>query len=163
MNHTVTQSTFDKPCVPLLDANNKTVADSSFIPVNNFREPVTWNYTVTSTHPTWFHCRQTIWEFQTITPTFSHCQKGGMVFAINPTAEYTFEAFRNRAMSPNDTTSSDVGPTSTSTSPATGNTAAGSGGAVGNGAPSSAASSRTSTVIVMMIVSGAAAGFTIFF
>lgn len=90
-NHTVTESTFEKPC-------NKKAADapdSGFMPnANNTVVPApTWEYTVTSTDPTWWYCKQR---------TGTHCGKG-MVFAINPTAEKSFDLFKMGAISINGT------------------------------------------------------------
>lgn len=82
-NHTLTQSTFDNPCV----AKPGGVA-SGFIPnPNNTVVPApTFEYVVEGTEPTWWYCAQG-----------KHCQ-AGMVFAINPTAEKSFEAFLENAV-----------------------------------------------------------------
>lgn len=70
MNHTLTQSTLERPCAPLQQF------DAGF---NQFN-PHSWDklvtiITVNSLEPQWFFCRQN-------TPA-SHCHMG-MVFAINP-------------------------------------------------------------------------------
>ncbi|KAH9979701.1 hypothetical protein BJV74DRAFT_121937 [Russula compacta] len=73
-NHSVTESSFAKPCTPLADG-----FDSGFHPVaigTNDSFP-TWNITVNSTNPIWVHCRQDA------NTAASYCGKG-MVFAINP-------------------------------------------------------------------------------
>ncbi|RPA95572.1 hypothetical protein L873DRAFT_1306808 [Choiromyces venosus 120613-1] len=93
-NHTVTQSTFDKPC-------NKMAADafdSNFMPnPNNTMSPApTFKYTVTAKEPTWWYCKQR---------TGNHCGKG-MVFAINPTAEKSFDIFKAAAIKINGTVAS---------------------------------------------------------
>ncbi|EIN08042.1 hypothetical protein PUNSTDRAFT_53336 [Punctularia strigosozonata HHB-11173 SS5] len=101
-NHTVTQSSFANPCQPLEGG-----FDSGFVPVgddvvDNF--PVA-QLTVTSEDPTWIFCRQS-----------NHCQQG-MVFAINPTADKTFDAFQQAAIaSGNNTASASASSTSTATS-----------------------------------------------
>ncbi|KAH9480363.1 hypothetical protein JR316_0006961 [Psilocybe cubensis] len=77
-NHTLTQSTFATPCVAKPDG-----VDSGYVPVaagaTSFPE---WTIQIDNvTAPLWFYCAQG-----------AHC-KAGMVFAINPTAERTFETF----------------------------------------------------------------------
>jgi len=82
-NHTVTQSTFANPCMKMTPPG----ADSGFMPVAAGAAPATFNYTVTSTNPTWFYCQQG-----------THCQQG-MVFAVNPTTTETYAMFKTNAMS----------------------------------------------------------------
>ncbi|KAG7444607.1 uncharacterized protein BT62DRAFT_216235 [Guyanagaster necrorhizus] len=92
-NHTVTQSSFNAPCVPLTDG-----VDSDFMPVNASQVHLpTFQLSVEDTSPIWISCRQT-----------GHCGKG-MVFAVNPGAEgssNSFSAFRALAISTNGTASS---------------------------------------------------------
>ncbi|KAK2751069.1 hypothetical protein FQN57_000144 [Myotisia sp. PD_48] len=107
-NHTVTQSSFDKPCQPI----NKFFPDipgikSGFVPVapGAVERPV-FRVTVNDTKPIWIYCGQT-----------PHCSKG-MVMAINApeTGEKTLEAFRNLALQFNpDAPSSSHDPSSSST------------------------------------------------
>ncbi|KAH8155871.1 uncharacterized protein LAJ45_00883 [Morchella importuna] len=90
-NHTVTESTFALPC-------NKKAADapdSGFManPNNTIVPAPTWEYTVTGTEATWWYCKQR---------TGTHCGKG-MVFAINPTVEKTFDTFKAAAIMLNGT------------------------------------------------------------
>jgi plastocyanin len=85
-NHTVTQSSFAQPCTSLQTAAGPGV-DSGYQPVpagtTNFPQ---WSITIdNATAPLWFYCKQA-----------NHCQ-AGMVFAINPTAEKTFDAFQAAA------------------------------------------------------------------
>jgi len=85
-NHTVTQSSFAQPCTFLQTAAGPGV-DSGYQPVpagaTSFPQ---WSITVdNATAPLWFYCKQG-----------AHCQ-AGMVFAINPNAEKTFEAFQAAA------------------------------------------------------------------
>ncbi|KAJ7649560.1 Cupredoxin [Mycena polygramma] len=99
-NHTVTQSSFDAPCVPLVGG-----ASSGFQFVSNVSGLLpTWSFTVANADtPFWFHCEQT-----------GHCGKG-MVFAINPPADpdpHSFSAFQALAIKLN---GSDAVPTSTDT------------------------------------------------
>ncbi|KDQ10322.1 hypothetical protein BOTBODRAFT_178339 [Botryobasidium botryosum FD-172 SS1] len=90
-NHTVTQSSFQSPCTPLLGPDGVTVIafNSGFNPVgadvvDNFPEV---SLTVLTTDPLWFHCEQT-----------GHCAQG-MVFAINPPADgNTFDKFKAAAL-----------------------------------------------------------------
>ncbi|RPB03998.1 PEBP-like protein [Choiromyces venosus 120613-1] len=78
-NHTVTQSTFDNPCV-----FNPSGVKSGFRPnPQNIAGKETFNVTVSDEKPKWFYCAQA-----------KHCQ-AGMVFAINPGAK--FAEFVNKA------------------------------------------------------------------
>ncbi|KAL0948374.1 hypothetical protein HGRIS_010956 [Hohenbuehelia grisea] len=89
-NHTVTQSSFDTPCVPLHGGQN-----SGFMPVAAETTALpNFQFSVTSPDPTWFYCQQT-----------NHCGRG-MVFAVNPPAEpnpHSFKAFQDRAIANNGT------------------------------------------------------------
>ncbi|KAI5784590.1 hypothetical protein EDC01DRAFT_662622 [Geopyxis carbonaria] len=91
-NHTVTQSTFAKPCVKLAPDGK----DSGFMPnpAGDAAAAPTFDFTVSALEPSWWYCRQK-------TPT-SHCG-AGMVFAINPTAEKSFETFLAEAKKQNGT------------------------------------------------------------
>jgi hypothetical protein len=122
-NHTVTQSTFADPCAPV----NQGV-DSGFQPVptgaTSFPQ---WSFTLNNdSAPLWFFCKQT-----------GHCAQG-MVFALNPTQNKTFDAFKANAMS----TSS-------------GNTASASGA---GGSPTSSSTAKPSASNGAMRVAGSAAG-----
>jgi len=88
-NHTVTQSTFAAPCT-------QSGVDSGFFPVANDSSVVPeWSFTVNNASaPLWFYCRQT-----------GHCA-AGMVFAVNPTAAKSFNAFQAAAMATNTTANS---------------------------------------------------------
>ncbi|WEW55533.1 hypothetical protein PRK78_000964 [Emydomyces testavorans] len=81
-NHTVSQSTFDQPCMRMGGG-----LDSGFMPnPNNTVNPApTMMFQVTTKEPIWMYCRQ-----------MGHCQKG-MVFSLNPTAEKSHEAFKQKA------------------------------------------------------------------
>lgn len=86
-NHTVTESTFDAPCVPKAGG-----IDSGFRPnKDNIPGKMTFPVTVTDDKPRWFYCAQ---------PGNGkpHCQ-AGMVFAINApkTGDKTLEAFKKLA------------------------------------------------------------------
>jgi len=84
-NHSVTQSSFNDPCTKLATL----AIDSDFQPTINVVPPPQWNFTLSNVSvPLWFFCKQG-----------PHCREGGMVFAINPTADETFLAFQSRAMS----------------------------------------------------------------
>ncbi|KAF7340306.1 hypothetical protein MVEN_01949700 [Mycena venus] len=96
-NHTVTQSSFDAPCVPLAGG-----ASSGFHFESNVTGLLdTWEFGVpASSSPFWFHCEQT--------NPVSHCGKG-MVFAINPPADpdpHSFDAFQKLAIQLNGTVNS---------------------------------------------------------
>ncbi|KAF8489785.1 Cupredoxin [Russula emetica] len=80
-NHTVTQSTFAAPCQPMSNG-----VDSDFQPVAaNATNVPSFSVTVNNTQPVWFFCKQT-----------GHCEEG-MVFAINPTQNKSFDAFQAAA------------------------------------------------------------------
>ncbi|KAJ7474294.1 Cupredoxin [Mycena latifolia] len=90
-NHTVTQSSFDAPCVSAVGGTT-----SGFRPVSNTSALLPqWTFTLADdTTPTWFFCEQT-----------GHCGKG-MVFAINAPADpdpHSFSAFQALAMQLNGT------------------------------------------------------------
>ncbi|RPA79904.1 hypothetical protein BJ508DRAFT_210729 [Ascobolus immersus RN42] len=106
-NHSVTQSTFDNPCVKKADSQ----FDSGLLPnPNNTVVPApTWQYTVTAKEPTWWYCKQR---------TGSHCGKG-MVFAINPTAEKTFNTFKEVAIKINGTNTATPAAPPAATAPST--------------------------------------------
>ncbi|KAK6518829.1 hypothetical protein TWF281_003521 [Arthrobotrys megalospora] len=89
-NHSITQSTFAKPCVRKPDG-----IDSGLLPnPNNTVVPApVFKYTVDTTEATWWYCKQR---------TGTHCGKG-MTFAINPTQEKTFEQFKSMAIAQNGT------------------------------------------------------------
>jgi plastocyanin len=89
-NHTVTQSTFASPCTNFTTADGQSGLDSGyqFVPANatQFQQYSFTMQNVNESVPLWFYCRQA-----------DHCQKG-MVFAVNPTAEKSFDAFKAKAM-----------------------------------------------------------------
>ncbi|KAF9021808.1 hypothetical protein BDZ89DRAFT_1019247 [Hymenopellis radicata] len=89
-NHTVTQSAFDTPCVPL-----ESGISSGFTPVApDSDEARAFYVTVADEKPVWIHCEQT-----------GHCGKG-MVFAINPPPDNdpkSFAAFKALAIATNGT------------------------------------------------------------
>jgi len=121
-NHTVTQSTFAAPCQPMSGG-----ADSSFQPVAaNASNVPSFSITVNNTQPAWFFCRQT-----------GHCEQG-MVFAINPTANKTFEAFQAAAKA----SSADGTPSNSTNSTGSGS---GSGSGSSSGSASGSTPSSTST------------------
>ncbi|KAG8934429.1 hypothetical protein FRC01_003103 [Tulasnella sp. 417] len=81
-NHTVTQSSFDKPCTPL-----KHGFDSGFKPVAmDAKKSPTFTIEVEDYEPIWVHCQQ-----------IDHCPSG-MVFAVNPPKKgNTFKKFLKKA------------------------------------------------------------------
>jgi plastocyanin len=97
-NHTVTQSTFDKPCVKMQGGE-----DSGFMPsqasMQDMSSAPKWEYVVKDEKPTWWYCKQKVGM---------HCGKG-MAFAINPTKEKTFDMFKNMAMQQNGTMTGEQG------------------------------------------------------
>ncbi|KAG6008186.1 hypothetical protein E4U43_000199 [Claviceps pusilla] len=85
-NHSVTQSAFDAPCMPLAGG-----MDSGFMANlnNSISPPPQVAMQVMTTKPLWFYCRQK-----------GHCGKG-MVFSINPTADKTHAMFQGLAIKNN--------------------------------------------------------------
>jgi len=72
VNHTVTQSSFDEPCVPLSESSNQTGIFSGFQPVSADATTIpTYTIQINNTTPVWIYCSQAM-----------HCQKG-MVMVIN--------------------------------------------------------------------------------
>ncbi|KAF8901362.1 Cupredoxin [Gymnopilus junonius] len=105
-NHTVTQSSFDTPCVALPGG-----VDSGFVPVPaGTNPPPPSQLVVQDTSPHWFYCRQT-----------GHCGQG-MVFAINPPADpnpRSFSAFKALAIAQNGTASASASSSTTSSASST--------------------------------------------
>jgi len=131
-NHTVTQSSFTAPCQPLANG-----VDSGFQPVSaNATQVPSFTVTVNVTTPLWFFCRQT-----------GHCESG-MVFAINPTVNKTFDAFQATA----NASSADGTPPSSS------NSSSGSSGTTASSTGTGAGSLSTSTKSNSALSSGAKAG-----
>jgi len=78
-NHTVTQSTFGVPCSSKQDG-----FDSNYIAVSNAtaqNQFPSWSITLTNTDAIWVYCKQG-----------NHCGQG-MVMAINPTVEKSFDMY----------------------------------------------------------------------
>jgi len=148
-NHTVTQSTFASPCTNFTAADGQPGLDSGyqFVPANatSFQQYSFTMQNVNASQPLWFYCRQA-----------GHCQKG-MVFAVNPTADKSFDAFKANAMG-NSTTSSSSSAVpaassgfATSTKPSVSATSSASASAIN---PSSSASTGSAGTIK----AGSAAG-----
>ncbi|KAG7444601.1 Cupredoxin [Guyanagaster necrorhizus] len=96
-NHTVTQSNFANPCVPLETSTGTVGFFSGFRPVSaNATYIPTFQITVNDTNPIWAYCSQTV--------PVSHCASG-MVFAINApeSGPNTFAAFKALAIATNKT------------------------------------------------------------
>lgn len=124
-NHSVTQSTFANPCS--LMTTPKTGVDSGFQATSNTTTTFAqWKITIdNATAPLWFFCAQT-------NPK-NHCQ-AGMVFAVNPTADKSFNAYLQNAMN---------SANSTAPGASTGSSSAGGASATVAGASSAGASSAT--------------------
>jgi len=140
-NHTVTQSTFTAPCQPMSGG-----VDSGFQPVAAGATNVpSFTITVNATTPLWFFCHQT-----------GHCEQG-MVFAVNPTANKSFETFQATAKA----SSADGTPPSSSNSTGSGSSSSSTGSATGS-APSSTSSSKSNGAVAASARAGgllAMAGF----
>jgi plastocyanin len=93
-NHSVTQSTFAEPCK--IQSTPQPGVNSGFQAVKPDTTAFSqWSFTVdNATAPLWFYCAQK-------TPV-NHCQMG-MVFAVNPTPEKTYEMFLANAKASNST------------------------------------------------------------
>lgn len=82
-NHTVTQSTFDNPCVPISMSDPSVVGfHSGFFPaaqVSSQGMVLAWNLQINDTRPIWLYCAQG-----------RHCQSGmGLVINENSAANQT--------------------------------------------------------------------------
>ncbi|TVY50630.1 putative GPI-anchored cupredoxin, partial [Lachnellula cervina] len=87
-NHTVTQSTFAKPCVPISQTSNVTGIYSGFMPVKaaDTNTP-TYTIMVNDTKPIWLYCSQG-----------KHCQSGmTMVINVAATGNSTLAAYNTLA------------------------------------------------------------------
>lgn len=127
-NHTVTQSTFDKPCEPKAEGVD---SGHQLVPAGTTVFPA-WSITVQNdTAPLWFFCNQP-----------PHCSRG-MVFAINPNAEKTFAKFNANALA--------------SAPPAAPGAGSSYGGAAGGAAPGAPAASTTASAGVIPLTSSVAA------
>lgn len=132
-NHTATLSTFGTPCV----ASMPGVVDSGFNAVKA-DDPTTfrnWSITLDKTDPLWFYCAQG-----------KHCQNG-MVFAVNPTADKTFDKFvQNAAAGGNSTAASSSGaPAASGSASASSGAPAASGSVKPSGSASASASASASS------------------
>jgi plastocyanin len=90
-NHSVVQSSFDKPCVPL---SSGTPIFSDFFPVTSGTGSDVFTITITDdTKPIWLYCGQA-----------SHCQSG-MVMVINPSSSSgkTLDDYKSAAASVSNT------------------------------------------------------------
>jgi hypothetical protein len=98
-NHSVVQSTFAAPCTAAgVTSGYQNVSD----PTGASGFP-TWSLTVeNATAPLWFFCSQ-------VTNTSTHC-KSGMVFAINPNAQKSFDAFQAAATNLSTSSPGDTNP-----------------------------------------------------
>ncbi|KAI1345044.1 hypothetical protein F5Y15DRAFT_15566 [Xylariaceae sp. FL0016] len=85
MNHSIVQSSFDKPCQPLESGGFA----APFVPTQAGTTGTTFEITITNKDPVWFFCAQT---------AKAHCQ-AGMVGSINAATEgdKTFQAFKDLA------------------------------------------------------------------
>jgi len=90
LNHTVTESTFEKPCVSRQGYAD--FFDTGFVAnTGNTMPGPTRDFIVKDGSPRWFYCMQ-----------MGHCGKG-MVFALNPPSDKMFSEFRYAAMIQNGT------------------------------------------------------------
>jgi len=123
-NHTVTQSSFGKPCEKLQVSTGIVGLDTGFAnPTNVSLTTPGFAFVVNDTSPLWFYCRQT-----------GHCKKG-MVFAVNANGNKTFAAFLNNAMNSDSSSSTPSASSGGSTGTATDS------GATDTGATASSTSS----------------------
>ncbi|ESK95240.1 serine-threonine rich [Moniliophthora roreri MCA 2997] len=136
-NHTVTQSTFAKPCERMSTPTQG--VDSGFLPVpQNATEFPVWSFTLNdASAPLWFYCAQQ-----------PHCSRG-MVFSVNPTADKTHAAFKANAMG---------GAAGGASGSASGGSAAATSSAPGTGAsasPGGATSTRSGNGALSMTMNAA--------
>jgi len=138
-NHSVTQSTFANPCQVM--TTPKAGIDSGFhLTAPGTTQLASWSFTIDDpSTPLWFFCAQTV--------PVNHCQTG-MVFAVNPTADKTFEAFQAAAKSGNAASNATAPGSSTSGASTSGNSTSGnptpSGFATIVGSPTAASDTTSS-------------------
>ncbi|KAI9721823.1 MAG: hypothetical protein M1812_002159 [Candelaria pacifica] len=164
MNHSVVQSTFDQPCVPI--ANNQPSTPgffSGFMPVskNSTIMPI-FTIAVNDTKPIWFYCSQG-----------KHCQSGmvGVINAPTTNSSRTVASFKALAakapanLSPGQSGSISASGSSASTS-ASGSSGLGPGSGSGSsgsaGSTASGAGSGTQTTSTGLAQVTASAGNSIF-
>ncbi|RPB11941.1 PEBP-like protein [Morchella conica CCBAS932] len=134
-NHTVTQSTFDTPCV-----SNPSGVKSGFRPnAEGTAGKEVFEYQVVDTTPKWFYCAQG-----------THC-KAGMVFAINPGAKW--EAFVENAKAGGTAPSASASATASATATASASVSVTSSA----GAIATSTSTSTATATASATQSGGAA------
>ncbi|KAF5358547.1 hypothetical protein D9756_001302 [Leucocoprinus leucothites] len=138
-NHSVTQSTFASPC-----SKSTSGVDSGFMLVDAAAtsHPI-WTLQISDTTPLWFYCAQT--------NPVPHCA-AGMVFAVNPTADKTFDQFQTAAKAGGSGNSTTEAPGSNSVIPAP--TALPTAGGAGAGTSASVSAGTGASVSV------GAGGFT---
>ncbi|KAK0101162.1 hypothetical protein ONS95_012858 [Cadophora gregata] len=95
-NHTVTESTFERPCVQLQDG-----IDSGYHPIVNSMNPSDFSFKVGQNTSQWFFSKQA-----------GECGQG-MTFALNPTNEQTESQFQLNAVVQNGTLTEKSSGTST--------------------------------------------------
>ncbi|KAF5879101.1 putative extracellular serine-rich protein [Botrytis fragariae] len=141
-NHTVTQSTFDAPCVPISQSSNNTGVFSGFMNVaaglNSTGMVPVFSMPVKVATPLWFYCSQG-----------KHCQNG-MVLVVNEnTAANSTRSLANFAALAAKATKN-IAPTSNGTSSTSSSTSStsnsGSSGSTGSSSGSSGSSSTATTL-----------------
>ncbi|TVY14523.1 putative GPI-anchored cupredoxin, partial [Lachnellula arida] len=144
-NHTVTQSTFAKPCVPISQTSNVTGIYSGFMPVKaTDTNTPTYTVMVNDTKPIWLYCSQA-----------KHCQSGmTMVINVAATGNSTLSAYTTLAkaatanLAPGGISGGVSGTNSSSSSSSSGTSNSGSGSSTtssgASGSSSAAAKSGTS-------------------
>jgi len=152
-NHSVAQSSFDKPCEPLPQTNGTAGFWSGFMPVSSSSTTMpTFSILVKDTKPIWFYCAAA-----------KHCQ-GGMSGVVNPPSSgpNTLDAYKTAAKSVSLTGiptgaagsggsgsgSSGSGSNSTSSSGGGSGSGSGSGTSGGTSVPTTTPSSGASELLV---------------
>jgi len=138
-NHTVTQSTFAKPCVPISQTSNVTGIFSGFMPVKaTDTNTPTYTIMVNDTKPIWLYCSQA-----------KHCQSGmTMVINVAATGNSTLAAYQTLAkaatanLAPGGVSGGVAGSNSSSSS---GSSSSGSGSSSGGSATTSASGGSASS------------------
>lgn len=150
-NHTVTQSNFDAPCIPLSTSNTSAVGlHSDYVPaaasIQQSGEIPIWTIQINNTNPIWLYCAQG-----------QHCQSG-MSMVINPpanNADRTLENYRAGAVS---VAQSQV-PSGNGGAPAGGQPGNQGGGAGGNQDPAQPAAAAGLRVPAALLAMAAGAAF----
>ncbi|KAF2396439.1 Cupredoxin [Trichodelitschia bisporula] len=141
-NHSVVSSSFDQPCVPLVQSAPNAFF-SGFMPTNAEGQ-LTYTLPIKDTNPIWFYCSQA-----------RHCQDG-MVGVINPPASgQTLQQYTDKAKQ----AANNVSPGQAGTPSVSGGQAGGGAAAANTTAPRSAGERARTGLGLLAVAAGVAVMF----